>query len=226
MPAAAGRQYRKAPLISARDISEDALAQLIAAKAASTTRIMIGIAGPPGAGKSTLAGALCARFNNDIAGAPALVVPMDGYHFDNDILTARGLLPRKGSPQTFDAHGFHHLLTRLRAGEEEVAIPVFDRDRDLARAGARMVTSAQRILLIEGNYLLLKSDPWARLNPLFDATVFLPVPMSVLEERLIQRWLDHGLTRSAAETRARRNDIPNAELVMAESQSADFNLSY
>jgi pantothenate kinase len=199
---------------------------MIADKAASAARVMIAIAGPPGAGKSTLADALCARLNRDMAGEPALVVPMDGYHFDNDILVARNLMPRKGAPQTFDAHGFHHLLTRLRAGEAEVAIPVFDRVRDLARAGARLVTPAQRILLVEGNYLLLKSEPWVQLKSLFDLTVFLPVPMPVLEARLIQRWLDHGLTQSAAETRARSNDIPNAEVVLAESQPADFDLSY
>jgi pantothenate kinase len=187
---------------------------------------MIGIAGPPGAGKSTLAEALCARLNRDMPGQPALVVPMDGYHFDNDVLIARNLLPRKGSPQTFDVHGFHRLLIRLRAGEEEVAIPVFDRGRDLARAGAKLVNAAQSILLVEGNYLMLKSEPWSRLKPLFDLTVFLPVPMPVLEARLIQRWLNHGLAQTAAETRARSNDIPNAELVMTESQVADFTLSY
>lgn len=187
---------------------------------------MIGIAGPPGAGKSTLADALCARLNSRLPGEPALVVPMDGYHFDNDILIARDLLPRKGAPQTFDVAGFHHLLTRLLSGEENVAIPVFDRERDLARAGARLVTSAKRILLIEGNYLLLKHGDWAGLKPLFDLTLFLPVPMPVLETRLIQRWLDHGLDPKAAETRARSNDLPNAALVAAESQAADFNLSY
>lgn len=199
---------------------------MIADKAASGQRVMIGIAGPPGAGKSTLADALCDRLNRDIEGQPALVVPMDGYHFDNDILVARNLMARKGSPQTFDAHGFQNLLTRLRAGEAEVAIPVFDRDRDLARAGARLVTPAARILLVEGNYLLLKSEPWVRLKSVFDLTVFLPVPMEILEARLIQRWLDHGLAQTAAETRARSNDIPNAALVMAESQNADVNLRY
>ncbi|MBK8157582.1 MAG: nucleoside triphosphate hydrolase [Rhodospirillaceae bacterium] len=207
-------------------MSEDALLELILDKAGAGQRIMIGIAGPPGAGKSTLAEALCARLNERLSDDPALVVPMDGFHFDNDILVAQGLLPRKGAPQTFDVAGFHHLLTRLRGPEPEIGIPVFDRDRDLARAGARLITPVQRILLIEGNYLLLKMEPWSRLKSLFDLTVFLPVPMSLLEERLVQRWLDHGLTLSAAETRARGNDIPNAALVLAESQPADCILRY
>ena len=86
------------------------------------------------------------------------------------------------------------------------------------------MTTANRILLIEGNYLLLKTEPWARLKSLFDLTVFLPVPMPVLEERLIQRWLEHGLALAEAKARARGNDIPNAKLVMAGSDEADWNL--
>jgi pantothenate kinase len=199
---------------------------LIAEKAASAGRLMIGIAGPPGAGKSTLAERLCDRLNRMIDGSPASVVPMDGYHFDDVILKARGDLPRKGTPHTFDAAGFFHLLTRLRGNEPEVALPVFDRTQELARAGARIVTPAQRILLVEGNYLLLKQEPWARVKALFDLTVFLKVPMAELERRLIQRWLDHGFAPAAAEAKARGNDIPNAELVLRESAPADFNLSY
>ena len=84
----------------------------------------------------------------------------------------------------------------------------------------------QRILLVEGNYLLLQQEPWAKLKPLFDLTVFLPMPLAELECRLIQRWLDHGFAPDVAEAKARSNDIPNAELVVRESARADFNLSY
>jgi pantothenate kinase len=208
------------------NIGEDQLAAVITARAASADRVMIGIAGPPGAGKSTLADKLCDRLNREIESTPAAVVPMDGYHFDDVILKARGDLPRKGAPHTFDAAGFYHLLTRLRGNEPEVALPVFDRTQELARAGARIVTPAQRILLIEGNYLLLQQEPWDRLKPLFDLTVFLPVPMAELERRLIQRWLDHGYAPDAAEAKARSNDIPNAERVMRDSVPADFDLTY
>lgn len=199
---------------------------MIADRAADGQRVMVGIVGAPGAGKSTLAEKLCDRLNRDIAGEPASVVPMDGYHFDDEILKARGTLSRKGAPHTFDAAGFYHLLTRLRANEAEVALPVFDRTQELSRAGARIVTPAQTILLVEGNYLLLKQDPWARLKPLFDLTVFLAPSLAELERRLIQRWLDHGFAPDAAEKKARSNDIPNAELVMRDSAPADFNLSY
>ena len=197
---------------------------MIAQRAADGRRLIIGIAGPPGAGKSTLAENLCRRLNRNLAGDPAAIVPMDGFHFDDIVLKARGALPRKGAPHTFDVAGFHHLLMRLRANEPEVALPVFDRTQELARAGARVVTPAQRILLVEGNYLLLRQEPWAQLKPLFDLTVFLPVPFAELERRLIQRWLEHGYAPEAAEAKARSNDIPNAELVMRESEPADYDL--
>ncbi len=181
-------------------------------------RFILAVAGAPGAGKSTLAAALVADL-----GSGARLVPMDGFHLDNAVLDARGLRARKGAPETFDAPGFLALMARLRAGDgAEIAIPVFDRAADLSRAGADVVTPVDRILVVEGNYLLLDQAPWDGLEGVFDLTVFLDVPEAELERRLVQRWIDHGLDADAARARALSNDIPNARRVVAKSRPADI----
>ncbi|MFN4158055.1 MAG: nucleoside triphosphate hydrolase [Gemmobacter sp.] len=186
-------------------------------------RMIVAIAGAPGSGKSTLAEALCAALNTRHAGVAA-VMPMDGYHLDNAILDARGLRARKGSPPTFDVDGLACDLARVRAANRPVILPVFDRDLDLARAGAREVGPEVPVILIEGNYLLLDQDPWRDLAPLFDLTVFLEVPEAELERRLIDRWLHYGHDAPAARARALGNDIPNARLVATTSRPADITI--
>lgn len=199
-----------------------ALAAEIVRRANGVQRLVAAIAGAPGSGKSTIAEALRA----DIAahGETVAVVPMDGFHFDDRVLEARGLLPRKGAPETFDVAGFHHLLGRIVAREADIAIPVFDRSIEIARAGAAIVPAETRIILVEGNYLLLDEQPWTGLAPLFDLTVWLDVPLEELERRLIRRWLKHGFAGGAARQKALSNDIPNAERVAAGSRPADFVL--
>ena len=135
------------------------LADLIRERAIGRARFLIGIAGPPGAGKSALAANLVQEL-----GAGAKVVPMDGFHYDDAVLVARGLQARKGAPETYDVEGFLHLIARLRSGAE-VAIPVFDRSIELSRAAADVVTLSDRLLVIEGNYLLLNDPPWGDLAP-------------------------------------------------------------
>ena len=195
------------------------LAALIRARAPDGARFLTGIAGPPGAGKSTLAARLV-----DELGPEARLIPMDGFHYDNALLATRGVLDRKGAPQTFDTGGFVALLTRLRAGEE-AAIPVFDRAADLARAGADIVEKRHRLLVVEGNYLLLPDGASGGVAPLLDLTVFLDVPDQELEQRLIRRWLEHGLPEDAARARALGNDMTNARLVLSRSTPAEVRLS-
>lgn len=192
------------------------LAARIAALTPKARRLMVAIVGAPGAGKSTIAEALAARIKG------AAVVPMDGFHLDNAVLQARGILARKGAPESFDADGFAALARRL-ATEEEIAIPRFDRARDLSVAGAAIV-GPEKILLVEGNYLLLNRAPWSYLAPLWDFTVWLDVPLPVLEARLLERWRGFGLDEDAARTRALGNDIPNARLVCSDSRPADMVL--
>ena len=202
----------------------ESLCHTILAQDDGHKRRIIAIAGPPGAGKSTIAEALADALNRQLSDHPAEVVPMDGFHYDNAVLDTLGLRARKGSPETFDADGFLTLLRRLRTEEGDIATPVFDRAIDLARGSARIVRAAQRLLVVEGNYLLLNRPVWRDLNPLFDLTVFLKPSFETIEARLIQRWLDYGFDAEAARQKAQGNDLPNAQTVLTESRPADIVL--
>jgi pantothenate kinase len=188
----------------------------------SKSRLIIALAGPPGAGKSTLAEALVKALNEVLPDHPAEAVPMDGFHYDNRLLDEGGLRAKKGAPETFDASGFLALLHRLRAPAEPVAIPVFDRTIDLSRASARMIHPKHLILVVEGNYLLLNRPTWRDLKSYFDLSIMLKPSLEIIEERLIQRWLDNGYDRDGALAKARGNDLANARIVLAESSTADI----
>ena len=187
-------------------------------------RVICAVAGAPGSGKSTLAEALVARLNAREGGCAALL-PMDGFHYDDLHLVPAGLRPRKGAPETFDVGGFRHTLMRLRARDEEaVAVAVFDRDLEIARAGARLIPRSVRIIVAEGNYLLLGQAPWDGLHALYDVTVALDVPESVLRARLTARWQGYGLAPGEIAAKVEDNDLPNGRMVQAGSAEADFVL--
>jgi pantothenate kinase len=183
---------------------------------AAQGRYLVALAAPPGAGKSTLAAELVA-----LLGQGAKAVPMDGFHFDDAVLIARGARARKGAPDTFDVRGFFHLLHRLRA-EDEVAIPLFDRSLEISRAGADIVGPDDRILIVEGNYLLLNEPPWPDLAPLFDLTVWIEVPEAELDRRLMARWAHYGKTPAEARAWIDGNDMPNIRRVVARSRPANL----
>ena len=183
-------------------------------------RFIAALAGPPGAGKSTLAEAVVEALGSD-----ARVVPMDGFHFDDAILTARGQRSRKGAPETFDVAGYRHLLSRLQ-DEDEVAIPVFDRSLELSRGSADLVTKDHRILVTEGNYLLLNESPWLDLADFFDLTVFVDVPESELDRRLLDRWAFYGKTPEEARAWIDGNDMPNIRRVIRGSRGADITVRW
>ncbi|SNT01940.1 nucleoside triphosphate hydrolase [Antarctobacter heliothermus] len=172
-------------------------------------RMMLAVAGPPGSGKSTLAEALVGHL-----GPRAVLMPMDGFHLDNRLLEPRGLLPRKGAPESFDFDGLKATLARV-AAEPSVLLPVFDRSREIAIAGAQEIGPDTDTVVVEGNYLCFAETPWDSLMPLWDATVFLEVPEAELERRLISRWLGYGYAPEDARQKALSNDIPNARRVLA-----------
>ena len=175
-------------------------------------RILVGISGAPGSGKSTLSRALSCKINK--SKHVAAVIPMDGYHLDDSLLEDVGLLKQKGAPETFDFVGFKHLLLRVK-NEDEVVYPVFDREREISIAGTGLIKKNIRIVIVEGNYLLFDEKPWSCLSELWDYSVFLDLELSVLERRLVDRWIDHGFSRAEAQQKAVGNDIQNAKRVIA-----------
>lgn len=190
------------------------LHEAIAAAGQKRRRRAIAVAGPPASGKSTLAEVL----SRDVP--DAAVVPMDGFHLDNRILEPRGLLPRKGSPPSFDAAGFAHMVARI-CTEDAVIYPLFDRSLDCAIAGAGFIGPETKTVFFEGNYLAFDDPDWMGLTEFWDLSVFLDVDEDVLEARLVQRWLDQGLSPKDARARALSNDLPNAVQVKAQTLPVD-----
>ena len=149
---------------------------------------------------------------------------MDGFHYDDIILNARGHRSRKGAPFTFDVRGFESLLKRIKAREPEIAFAVFDRSMELSRAAADIVDETAKFVLVEGNYLLLNQTPWNGLRALFDFSIYLDVPIDELERRLVKRWLDHGFDMNYATNWIAGNDIHNIREVIANSGGADLTI--
>ncbi len=216
---------RLADLCEARlaDLRADLRADLHAAGGlAQPARVILAMAGAPGSGKSTLADRLAGKLNARVPGLAA-VLPMDGFHYDDLYLLPAGLRPRKGAPQTFDVGGLYHTLKRLRDAEEaEVAVPVFDRQIEIARAGARLIPASVSVIIVEGNWLLLDAAPWDRLRPLFDVTVLVDVPEYTLRARLRGRWERLGLTEAEILAKLEENDLPNGRLVHRGSVAPDW----
>lgn len=202
--------------------SPDDIAAIIADQVASLpeprVRNLIAIAGPPASGKSTVAKALWTRLRSD--GVSCGLVAMDGYHLDNALLDARGLRARKGAPETFDYAGFASVVQRLGI-EDEVITATFDRTRDLSVGASAVVSPEMKTVIVEGNYLLLDEEPWRALAAHWTLSAFISADQAILEERLVDRWLQYGFDAEAARSKALENDIPNAIRVLDHRLPAD-----
>lgn len=178
-------------------------------------RRIVGIAGPPGSGKSTLAARLVA------ATADRVLVPMDGFHLAQAELERLGRADRKGAPDTFDVGGFVALLARLRSEPEAtVYAPRFDRHIEEAIANAIAVEPHHTVVVTEGNYLLHDAGGWERVRPLLDECWYVDDDETRVA-RLVDRHVEHGRSRPAAEAWVRDVDEPNARLIEQTRPRAD-----
>ncbi len=183
-------------------------------------RRLLGIVGAPGAGKSTLATAVASM-------ARAVVVPMDGFHLADVELRRRGVLDRKGAPETFDGWGYAALLARLRrppAAGETVMAPGFERDLEQPLAGAIPVPPEATTIVTEGNYLLLDTAEWRAARAALDAVWFVTAEEGLRVERLVARHVEFGKSPDAARAWVEQVDQPNARLVEAGAGRADCRL--
>ncbi|PVC78152.1 MULTISPECIES: nucleoside/nucleotide kinase family protein [Streptomyces] len=181
-------------------------------------RRILGIAGPPGAGKSTVA----QRLAEGLEGRAALV-PMDGFHLAGAELDRLGRAGRKGAPDTFDAAGYAALLRRLRDPDpaHPVYAPAFDRALEEPVAGALAVPPDVPLVITEGNYLLLEDGPWAEVRGLLDEVWFLDLDPEVRVRRLVERHVRYGKPPAYARAWVERSDEANARLVESGRERAD-----
>ncbi|MEV3857496.1 nucleoside/nucleotide kinase family protein [Streptomyces sp. NPDC050095] len=182
-------------------------------------RRVIGIAGPPGAGKSTLASAVV-----EALGGLAVLVPMDGFHLADAELARLGRADRKGAPDTFDAYGYAALLARIRSPREgeTVYAPCFERELEEPVAGALPVPPGVPLVVTEGNYLLLDEEPWSSaVRPLLDEVWWVAVDDGVRVDRLIARHVEFGKSPSFARDWVLRSDEANARRVAPGRERAD-----
>lgn len=171
-------------------------------------RVLVGVTGPPGVGKSTIAQELSTEL-----GSAAQLLPMDGFHLAQAELTRLGRDERKGAPDTFDVTGFVNTLQRIYADQGTVLAPAFNRSLEEPIAASIAIEPQHRCVIVEGNYLLHDALGWENVEQLLDECWFLELPDDVRRARLVKRHVAFGRSDSAARDWVNRVDEANAELI-------------
>ena len=185
------------------------------------TRYFIALSGPPASGKSTISENLVKDLS--AKGYNSSILQMDGFHYDDLILKERKLLSKKGAPETFDVMGLINFVSGLHK-EDEVVIPIFDRSLELSRSSAVIISKNTKVIIVEGNYVLLNSYPWSELHKFFNTTVMINCEKKILEKRLIERWENFNLPKKEIDEKVYKNDLPNGVNVLKNSIAAEYIL--
>jgi len=175
--------------------------------------VTVGICGAPGAGKSYMATALKRALV--LQGVKTMVIPMDGFHLSSTQLAQLGLTQRKGAPDTFDVAGFVSLLDRItnRHPSDVIFAPEYDRTIHEPVAARVRIGPETRVVLVEGNFLLLDRPGWRDVGPHLSISWFLDVPAIIREDRLVQRHMDAGRSYDEAVAWVHDVDRPNADML-------------
>ena len=193
-------------------------------------RQLIAIAGPPGCGKSSFAAVLSLVTNTLCRQEMCAVIGQDGWHYPNQFLDSH-LIPKdermiplrliKGAPETFDVEGLLACLLRIKT-QDEVNFPIYSREQHEPLPGAGRINLEHRIILLEGNYLLLDRPGWREIHALTDRSIFLTAPVNAILAGLRERHLRGGKDPQSMENHLRTVDLPDIQIVMQFSKSADI----
>ena len=196
--------------------------ELLAAVDSTPRRFVLGVTGPPGAGKSRFANALAKAVAEQRGPGFAAVAPLDGFHLSNEALDRLDLRSVKGAPETFDADAFVRSVRRLRTEPAATVLwPDFDRAAEETVPDAISIGHDARLVITEGNYLLLTHPPWHGLRGVLDEVWYLDAPREVLRRRLIDRQLLGGRSEAEAVRHVDQSDLRNADLVAETRDLAD-----
>ncbi len=186
------------------------------------SKYFLGITGCPAAGKSVLTENLSDEINSRTGDDLAAVIPMDGFHLPNNILEERGLIKSKGAPETFDVDSFVELINRLHEfPDQSIMCPTYDRRTHDPVENAITIQPDNRLIIVEGNYLLLNISPWNTIRSKMNEIWYIDTPLKTIKERLIHRHVSGGASKDEAERKVASVDLPNAELIKKTCSSAN-----
>lgn len=204
---------RAAIELPAEDILVSIAGQALSMATQSKRRVLIGITGGPGSGKSTMTDALVGMLN-DMVPHSAATFGMDGFHRRHEDLVQAGDVHEKGKPHTFDATGFADALTRVKNSKTDIWLPTYSREIEDVVDDGQMIAGNIPIIIVEGIYLLLEQGDWAKVLPLLDLSIFLMVDRDVIIKRLTKRHAEHGLFSEERNIQHIENvDMVNFDLV-------------